>query len=509
MKKHSVLCAGAFMAVSCALESPAPEGANGGRAGAASGQGGLGSGGSGLGGKATAGSSAGGADSAGKSGAGGSGTSGSSGGGSSGRSGDGGDQATAGAPSEAGAGGEAGVPHEPDDDCAADPCLNGGTCVDGDNDYTCDCKDGYDGHHCEDNIDDCAGVTCENEGTCVDGVGTHTCACANRYTGPACEFLEIKLVGTDFYLGEVTRVTALSNDGRVALLNVTGDGGDWVAKLVDFESVVGVEFTGLQTSGRYAFGISEDGGVIAGQVIQGGPTYVPFKLVGTVPSILDLEPLPAPATGSNAIDVSADGTTIVGVSRDSETGKAEAFRYRAAGSEYVGNWLTSEGAQEARAVSGDGSVVAGVATGANALPARAWRWSAGTTTTLELKATTWTRPLVNDISRDGQVIVGEVSINGVLHAVRWIGSGGTAEDLGTGAALGTNADGSITVGHDNSGNAVVWSGTTKRTLASILGSNPDIVGSLAVAVGVSDDGKVVAGDVVADDKYKGFMARLP
>jgi hypothetical protein len=500
------------MAVSCALESPAPESPSGGSAGATSGQGGLGSGGSGLGGKAGTGSGGGAGNSAGKGGAGGSGTGGSTGGGSSGssgRMGDGGDEAAAGSPSEAGAGGEGGMPVQPDDDCASDPCLNGGTCVDGDDAYTCDCKDGYDGDDCETNIDDCAGVTCENEGTCVDGVATHTCACTNRYTGPACEFLEIKLVGTDFYLGEESRVTALSNDGRVALLNVSGDGGDWVAKLVDFESIVTVEFTGLQTSGRYAFGISADGGVIAGQVIQGGPTYVPFKLVGTAPSLLDLAPLPAPASGSIAVDVSADGTTIVGTSNDSESGRAEAFRYRAAGSEYVGNWLTNEGGQAARAVSGDGSVVAGVATGTNALTSRAWRWSGGTTTTLELKASTWSRPLVNDISRNGQVIVGAVSINGVLHAVRWTGSAGTAEDLGTGVAAGTNADGSVTVGYDNSGNAVVWTGTTKRTLASILGSNPDIVGTLAVAVGVSDDGKVVAGDVLANGKYQGFMARLP
>ena len=34
-------------------------------------------------------------------------------------------------------------------DCASDPCLNGATCVDGVNMYTCDCVDGYTGTHCE------------------------------------------------------------------------------------------------------------------------------------------------------------------------------------------------------------------------------------------------------------------------------------------------------------------------------------------------------------------------
>jgi hypothetical protein len=29
------------------------------------------------------------------------------------------------------------------DECAADPCTNGGTCVDKINDYTCNCVAGY------------------------------------------------------------------------------------------------------------------------------------------------------------------------------------------------------------------------------------------------------------------------------------------------------------------------------------------------------------------------------
>ena len=34
------------------------------------------------------------------------------------------------------------------DDCVDQPCLNGGTCVDGVNDYTCMCVDGYTGENC-------------------------------------------------------------------------------------------------------------------------------------------------------------------------------------------------------------------------------------------------------------------------------------------------------------------------------------------------------------------------
>ena len=34
------------------------------------------------------------------------------------------------------------------DDCAVQPCLNGGTCIDAVNDYTCNCAVGYTGKNC-------------------------------------------------------------------------------------------------------------------------------------------------------------------------------------------------------------------------------------------------------------------------------------------------------------------------------------------------------------------------
>ena len=34
------------------------------------------------------------------------------------------------------------------DDCKSDPCLNGGTCKDGINSFTCQCAEGFDGSTC-------------------------------------------------------------------------------------------------------------------------------------------------------------------------------------------------------------------------------------------------------------------------------------------------------------------------------------------------------------------------
>ena len=35
------------------------------------------------------------------------------------------------------------------DECASNPCQNGGTCSDGFNEYTCSCVAGYEGANCE------------------------------------------------------------------------------------------------------------------------------------------------------------------------------------------------------------------------------------------------------------------------------------------------------------------------------------------------------------------------
>ncbi|XP_035685536.1 cartilage intermediate layer protein 2-like [Branchiostoma floridae] len=73
------------------------------------------------------------------------------------------------------------------DECASDPCNNGGTCTDRVNGYTCDCAEGYEGDNCETDTDECASGPCNNGGTCTDGVNGYTCDCAAGYEGDSCE----------------------------------------------------------------------------------------------------------------------------------------------------------------------------------------------------------------------------------------------------------------------------------------------------------------------------------
>uniref|UniRef100_A0A8C8SMG2 Notch receptor 3 n=1 Tax=Pelusios castaneus TaxID=367368 RepID=A0A8C8SMG2_9SAUR len=68
-------------------------------------------------------------------------------------------------------------------------CFNGGTCLDGVNSYTCRCRPGFTGTHCQHEIDECQSRPCLNGGVCLDGVESYRCTCPQGYTGPQCQTL--------------------------------------------------------------------------------------------------------------------------------------------------------------------------------------------------------------------------------------------------------------------------------------------------------------------------------
>lgn len=69
------------------------------------------------------------------------------------------------------------------DECASNPCYNGGKCVNLINDFNCTCPLGFAGKQCKINIDDCASSPCLNGGTCKDSIGTYSCDCLPGFTG--------------------------------------------------------------------------------------------------------------------------------------------------------------------------------------------------------------------------------------------------------------------------------------------------------------------------------------
>jgi hypothetical protein len=55
------------------------------------------------------------------------------------------------------------------------------------NGYLCTCASGYSGIRCGTNLNECASNPCLNGGTCVDGDNSFTCTCAGVWSGPQCD----------------------------------------------------------------------------------------------------------------------------------------------------------------------------------------------------------------------------------------------------------------------------------------------------------------------------------
>ena len=70
--------------------------------------------------------------------------------------------------------------------CDAHPCHNGATCLNTGQSFTCVCKEGFEGQHCQTSSNNCQHQPCANGGTCINGVNSFHCACTNGFTGPDC-----------------------------------------------------------------------------------------------------------------------------------------------------------------------------------------------------------------------------------------------------------------------------------------------------------------------------------
>lgn len=76
-------------------------------------------------------------------------------------------------------------------DCASNPCLNDGECIDEVGGFHCNCsRTGYSGTLCQNNINECSkGNPCLNGGVCFDTYGSYICTCPISFGGSNCEVL--------------------------------------------------------------------------------------------------------------------------------------------------------------------------------------------------------------------------------------------------------------------------------------------------------------------------------
>ncbi|XP_053380812.1 uncharacterized protein LOC123562034 [Mercenaria mercenaria] len=73
--------------------------------------------------------------------------------------------------------------------CHSNPCNHNNTleCVDEGNDYRCMCHVGWKGQTCDKEVDQCEAEPCDNGGTCSNHGNSFTCDCAQGFAGETCK----------------------------------------------------------------------------------------------------------------------------------------------------------------------------------------------------------------------------------------------------------------------------------------------------------------------------------
>ena len=86
--------------------------------------------------------------------------------------------------------------------------------------YRCVCQSGYSGQNCDTNVNECASNPCQNGGSCMDRVNGYQCQCSDSYTGSNCEVEQqckslkhlLSLYSFVFFCGPYRKLYLLPNE---------------------------------------------------------------------------------------------------------------------------------------------------------------------------------------------------------------------------------------------------------------------------------------------------------
>ncbi|KAM9469862.1 milk fat globule EGF and factor V/VIII domain containing b [Clarias gariepinus] len=161
--------------------------------------------------------------------------------------------------------------------CHPNPCKNNGICepLRGDvfGGFFCKCPKGFEGTNCEKNVNDCAAQPCQNGGSCQDLDGDFFCKCPSPFVGKFCQLRCISLLGMEGGGIAESQITAssvyygilglqrwgpelarLNNKGLVnAWTSATHDKNPWIE--LNMQRVM--RFTGIITQGASRVGTAE------------------------------------------------------------------------------------------------------------------------------------------------------------------------------------------------------------------------------------------------------------
>jgi probable HAF family extracellular repeat protein len=316
--------------------------------------------------------------------------------------------------------------------------------------------------------------------------------------------------------------------------------------------------------GSNAWGVSANGAVVVGESSPTGFDYRAFRATGPG-ALQDLGSLPGVDPTARALDVSADGSVVVG---DSGFGPnvnyTRAFRWTAAGGMVdlghpsgrptdvavawavsadgrvvVGQadsdtgsqafrWTTEGGmaglgalgprGSAAFAVSADGSVVVGITDGPGDVNGRMFRW----TPQAGMQVVPGPPGLPQDVSADGSTIVGvtQVRPGSIGEPFRWTEANGmeildTAPDNFKEMAKAVSGDGSVVVGHADFG-AFIWDPKNGfRNLRTVLVDDYGLADALegwtlGTAEDISADGTTIVGGATgASGQFQAYRVVLP